>query len=76
MLQLNGRTELVPDMIVKVRPRFECRVDRVLVDLGQSLKKGDPVMELFSTELAAAKNDYQAAVTQWARDKTVVELHA
>ncbi len=73
MLRLNGTTELVPDMIVRVHPRFECRVDRVLVDIGQRLKKGDPVVELFSTELARAKNDYQTAVTQWARDKRVVD---
>ncbi len=68
-LQLAGMTELVPDMIVKIRPRFDCRVDRVLVGLGQTVKKGDPLVEIFSGDLAEARNSYEAAASQWARDK-------
>ncbi len=69
MLQLHGATELVPDGIVKVRAPFDCRVDKVLAELGQRVKKGDPLFELFSSELAEAKNSYLMAVSQWERDK-------
>jgi cobalt-zinc-cadmium efflux system membrane fusion protein len=38
------------------------------------VKKGDPLVDLFSTELAAAKNDYQTAYVQWQHDFTLRNL--
>ncbi len=38
------------------------------------MKKGDPLVDLFSTELAAAKNDYQTAYVQWQHDFTLRTL--
>ena len=35
------------------------------------VKKGDPLLELFSTDLAEAKSDYEVAVSQWNHDKKV-----
>ena len=56
-----------------VRTQFDSRVDKVLVDLGTTVKIGDPLLELFSTDLAEAKSNYEAAISQWARDKKVLD---
>ncbi len=68
-LELHGTIDLVPDMVVRVHTRFDCRVDKVLVDLGQTVKKGDPLVEVFSTELAEAKRDYLEASSEWDRHR-------
>ena len=73
-LQVVGRTDFDPNMIVKIRPRFDCLVERVLVEVGQRVKKGDPLIELLSTDLAAAKNDFQTAKVQWDHDHRIYEL--
>jgi cobalt-zinc-cadmium efflux system membrane fusion protein len=67
-LELPGRTDYDPNTLSKIRPRFDTLVERVHVELGQYVKKGDPLVDLFSTELAAAKNDYQTAYLQWQHD--------
>ena len=73
-LQLPGRTAYSPDRLIRIRPRFDCLVERVLVEVGQMVKKGDPLVELFSTDLSAAKNDFQTAYVQWQHDLTLREL--
>jgi len=67
-LELPGRTEYDPNTLHKIRPRFDTLVERVRAELGQHVKKGDPLVDLFSTDLAAAKNDYQTAYVQWKHD--------
>jgi RNA polymerase sigma factor (sigma-70 family) len=63
-----------------IRPPFDCRVEKVLVKVGQTVKKGDPLFALLSTDLEAAKIDYKIALNEsertqdrlrWAR-----EMHA
>ena len=56
-----------------VRTQFDSRVDRVLVDLGAPVKIGTPLLELFSTDLAEAKSNYEAAISQWVHDKKVLD---
>jgi cobalt-zinc-cadmium efflux system membrane fusion protein len=73
-LELPGRTVYDPNTLSKIRPRFDTLVERVRAHLGQSVKKGDPLVDLFSTELAAAKNDYQTAYVQWQHDFTLRTL--
>ena len=58
----------------KVRPRFDTLVEKVRAELGQKVKKGDPLLDLFSTDLAAAKSDFQTAYVQWQHDLTFREL--
>jgi RNA polymerase sigma factor (sigma-70 family) len=70
-LQLTGATEFDPATMTTVRSPFDCRVDRVLVDLGATVKPGDPLLELFAADLAAAKSDYEVAVSQWSHDKKI-----
>jgi membrane fusion protein, heavy metal efflux system len=77
ILYLFGTTNYVPARVTIVRTQFDnCRVDKVLVDLGSTVKKGDPLLELFSTDLAAAKSDYEIASSQWAHDKKVYDYKA
>ena len=73
ILRLFGTTDYDPATVTVVRTQFDSRVDRVLVDLGSTVKEGDPLLELFSTDLAEAKSNYEAAISQWARDKKVLD---
>ena len=73
ILKLFGTTDYDPATVTVVRTQFDSRVDRVIVDLGSTVKKGDPLLELFSTDLAEAKSNYEAAISQWARDKKVLD---
>jgi cobalt-zinc-cadmium efflux system membrane fusion protein len=73
-LELPGRTAYDPDSLTKIRPRFDTLVERVHAKLGQKVKKGDSLMDLFSTDLAAAKNDFQTAYVQWQHDLTLRTL--
>jgi len=69
-----------PDQVTRIRPRLACVVEKVHVNVGQTVKKGDPLVDLFSTDLAAAKNDYLTREVQWKHDqwylRTRSELHA
>ena len=76
LLRLSGITDYDPATLTVVRSQFDSRVDKVLVDLGDVVKVGDPLLELFSTDLAVAKNDYETAVSQHARDKKVLDYKA
>ena len=68
-LRLAGVTGYDPAAVTIVRVPPDCRVERVFVDLGSSVKKGDPLLEIFSIDLAEAKSNYEAAASQWANDK-------
>jgi membrane fusion protein, heavy metal efflux system len=73
ILRLTGVTDYDPDTLTNVRSQFDCRVDKVLTQLGSVVKKGDPLLEVFSADLAEAKSNYEAALSQWNRDKRVLE---
>lgn len=73
-LELNGQTAYVPDTINKVRPRFDIRVEEVFARLGQRVKKDDPLVALYSTDLAAAKTTFQTAFVQWQHDQKLLNL--
>src|SRR5262249_3417472 len=73
VLRLFGTTDYDPAKVTVVRTQFDSRVDEVLVDLGSQVKVGTPLLELFSTDLAEAKSNYEAAISQWARDKKVLD---
>ena len=73
-LVLIGRTAYDPNSMNKIRPRFDTLVERVHVKLGQHVKKGHPLLDLFSTDLAAAKNDFQTAHVHWQHDLSLRTL--
>ena len=76
LLRLNGTTDYDPAKLTVVRPQLDSRVDNVLVDLGSVVQVGTPLLDLFSADLAVAKNDYETAVSQHARDKKVLDYKA
>ena len=68
-LELNGTTDYDQNTLNKVRPRFDnALVEKVFVSAGQSVKKGDPLLELQSAELGAAKNECRTKFVQWDHD--------
>jgi len=67
-LRLFGVTDYDPAKVTIVRTQFDSRVD-----LGATVDVGDPLVELFSADLAEAKSTYEAAVSQWERDKKVLD---
>jgi membrane fusion protein, heavy metal efflux system len=73
-LELLGTTEYISDTLTKVRPMFKGRVDKVHATVGQSVRKGERLIDLYSTELAAAKSTYEIERIQWLYDKNLVEI--
>ena len=73
-LQLTGRTAYDEDTVSRVRTLVDARVEKVLIKVGQHVKKGEPVAELYSTDLAAAKNDFQTRWVQWQHDLKLYDL--
>ncbi len=73
-LELTGRTAYDPYKLNKIRPRFDTRVERVFAELGQKISKGEPLVELWSTDLASAKNDFQVKYVQWQHDLRLLTL--
>ena len=64
-LELLGTTEYDSDNQTRIRPLFKGRVDRVYAKVGQLVKKGDPLIEYYSTDLAEAKNACEIERIQW-----------
>ena len=70
---VGGTPAIQPDQVTNVRPPIKARVEKIHVAAGAAVKKGDPLIELFSTELATAKAEYEMALSQWQRDKKVYD---
>ncbi len=73
MLELTGTTDFDQNTLAKVRPLFDARVTQVFKSTGQPVRKGDPLVEIYSTTMAAAKADYRTKYGQWIHDKKLVE---
>ena len=52
---------------------FKGRVDKVHVTVNQAVKKGDPLIDLYSKDLAEAKSDFEIEHIQWIYDKNLLE---
>ncbi len=69
-----GSTDYDLATLTVVRTMFDSRVDKATwLDLGSVVKKGDPLFQLYSNTLAEAKSAYEAAFSQWTRDKKVLD---
>jgi len=73
-LELLGTTEYISDTLTKVRPMFKGRVDKVHVTVGNAVKKGEPLIDLYSTELAEAKSTCEIERIQWLYDKNLLQI--
>lgn len=67
-LEVNGTTAYNPSTLSRVRSRFDALVSKVHASLGQRVRKGDLLVELFSTQLAQAKGTYLMRFAQWEHD--------
>ncbi len=72
-LELNGATDYDQNTMTKIRPLFDARVTAVYKSTGQAVKKGEPLIELYSTALAAAKSDLRAKFVQWDHDRKLLD---
>lgn len=72
-LELPGTTAYDPDTLTKIRTRFQSVVDKVYRSIGDTVQIGDPLVDLFSSELADAKNDYMTKYAQWIHDYKLLE---
>jgi RNA polymerase sigma factor (sigma-70 family) len=61
ILRLNGVTALAPKTVHAIHPPFECTITKVVVNVGESVKRGDPLVEVVGPELAEAKKAFLAA---------------
>lgn len=73
-LELLGTSEYISDALAKIRPMFKGRVDRVHATIGQAVKKGDPLIDLYSADLAEAKSNYQIERIQWLYDRNLLAI--
>ena len=60
----------------KVRLRFASLIEKIDVKEGQSVKRGDALAEIYSTDLIAAKNDLITKTTQSEQDRRLVQARA
>ncbi|MDB5350029.1 MAG: family efflux transporter, subunit [Planctomycetota bacterium] len=68
-LSVSGKTDYDPNTLNKVRPKFKSLIDKVYVEYGHDVKEGDPLVDLFSADLAEAKGLYETKMSQWEHDK-------
>jgi cobalt-zinc-cadmium efflux system membrane fusion protein len=74
-LEINGTTAHDPSTITQIRTRFSSLVKKVDVAIGETVHKGDPLVELYSVELAEAKSVYEQRMTQWTHDEKQLARH-
>lgn len=60
VLERPATLRLDPDRIALVGPRIEAKVERVLRDLGEAVRPGDPLAVMSSVELGEAKAQHLA----------------
>jgi ketosteroid isomerase-like protein len=73
------RTDQIPPSALAAhdfRTPFRCVVQEIYVKDGQTVKKGDPLVSVFSEDLADAKSRYVTARTVWAHDKKILDYKA
>ena len=76
--QLNGRLVTNPDATTYISSRVEGRLDRLYVkQTGEQVKKGQPLYQIYSPQLASLQQEYLLAVaqaTQFPEDKTFAQI--
>ncbi len=72
-LFINGETAYDLNTQVQVRLRFTGVLDKVHVSLGERVKIGTPLVDLFSSDLAAAKSEFEKRQAQWEHDRGELE---
>ena len=74
-LALLGTTEYDTSSLTRIRPRFDTLVSKAHVNLGEMVRKGDRLVDLYSAELAEAKSNFEEKAAQWEFDRRQLERH-
>ncbi|MBX6315693.1 MAG: efflux RND transporter periplasmic adaptor subunit, partial [Isosphaeraceae bacterium] len=72
-LEVNGKTAFDTEAQIQIRPKFTSLIDKIYVRVGESVKAGDPLVDLFSEDLASAKSAYETKLAEWEHDKQQLE---
>lgn len=75
ILEINGTTAYDTRTLTTIRSRFNCLVNHVFVSIGDEVNKGDPLLDLFSTDLAEAKALYEERTAQWQHDRAQLDRY-
>lgn len=71
-LELLGTTKYDEDAMTRIRPMFKARVDKVNVTVGNTVHRGEPLVDLYSADLAEAKMTYEIKKIQWSYDQNLL----
>jgi cobalt-zinc-cadmium efflux system membrane fusion protein len=74
-LEVLGTTKYMTDFQTTIRPMFKGRADKVHVVVGQPVETGDPLIDIYSAELAEAKSDFEVRSVHWTYYKSLLERH-
>jgi multidrug efflux pump subunit AcrA (membrane-fusion protein) len=72
-LEILGNTGYMTDFQTMIRPMFKGRADKVHVSAGQNVEEGEPLVDLYSAELAEAKSHFEIKSVHWIYDKSLLE---
>ncbi len=73
-LEVPGKTDYDQNTLNKIRSRFDKTViEKVYVAIGQTVKKGDPLYDFRSVDLADAKKDCRIKFVQYDHDRKLRE---
>jgi cobalt-zinc-cadmium efflux system membrane fusion protein len=64
-LPMVGTTRHDEEALTRVRVMFQARVDRVHVRTGQAVRRGEPLLDVYSTVLADAKSEFEIREIEW-----------
>jgi RNA polymerase sigma factor (sigma-70 family) len=73
ILRLNGSTSYAPYALTAVNMPLDGRIETVVADLGSTVKEGDALMTLSSSDLAAYKSRFVSEFAEWNRLREALE---
>jgi len=65
LLPILGTSSHDDTKLSKIAPLFKGRVEKVYVSVGDQVAQGQPLVDLYSAELAQAKTNYEIERSQW-----------
>src|SRR5262249_7918399 len=72
-LERIATTEYDPNALTIIRPPLDLRVDKVFKVTGDQVKAGEPLLDIYSAALAAAKTAMEKEYSEWQHDLRLLE---
>jgi cobalt-zinc-cadmium efflux system membrane fusion protein len=66
-------TDYDPNTLSVIRPPMDLRVDKVYKVVGDQVKAGEPLLDIYSAALAAAKTAMEKEYSEWQHDLRLLE---